>query len=206
MSSRLSAPAEFADGRWPDDDGLMPRAVNFRGLDPRDIDPRDIDPREIDDRRDFEPPRHPTDRDRVKNAYWRRLLATFPRALVVGIAFCVGIAATLSWQAYGNGARRMVANRFPQLGWLAPLAPPSIPAPNPAGPATGASPEQLAAVSHSLAVVRQSVDKLAADVAALPATRREPPVRTGVPAPATAAGRKPATPTRPGGPDTIAGR
>jgi hypothetical protein len=200
MSSKLSAAAaEFAGGRWLDDDGRMPRAVR--------LDPRDIDPREMD-RRDFEPPLHPTERDRVEIAYWRRLLATFPRALVVGIAFCVGIAATLSWQAYGNGARRMVANRFPQLGWLAPLAtaPPSIPAPNPPGPATGASPEQLAAISHSLAVVRQSVDKLAADVAALPATRREPAVRTGVPAPATAAGRKPAAPTRPGGSDTIAGR
>jgi hypothetical protein len=207
MSSKLSAAsAEFADGRWPDG-GRMPRAVSFRGLDPSDIDPREIDPREID-RRDFEPPLHPTERDRFENPYWRRLLATFPRALVVGITFCVGIAATLSWQAYGNGARRMVADRFPQLGWFAPLAtaPPSIPAPNPPGPATGASPEQLAAISRSLAVVRQSVDKLAADVATLRATRREPPVRTGVPAPPTATSRKPAAQTRPGGPDTIAGR
>jgi hypothetical protein len=184
MSSRRSAaPAEFADGRWPDgrDDRRMPRAVSFRGEDP-------------------EPPIHPSEFDPFENPRWRQLLATFghfaPGTL---IAFCVGIAATLAWQAYGNGARRMVANSFPQLGWLAPLATaaPSTPGPNAPGSETGASPEQLAAISHSLAVVRQSVDRLAADVARLQA-RQEPPVRTGVPtpAPAAATGRKPASQAR----------
>jgi hypothetical protein len=196
MSSRRAAPAEFGDGRWPADrdDPRMPRAVSFRA------DPRDMDPREID-RRDRRPPLHPSELDQFEGARWRRLLPTFRhfiprRTLVVGIAFCVGIAATVAWQAYGDGARRMVANRFPQLAWLAPPATAAPSIPGPPGPGTGPSPEQLAAVSHSLAAVRQSVDKLAADVARLQAARQEPPVRTGVATPAPATGRKPASQTR----------
>jgi hypothetical protein len=36
------------------------------------------------------------------------------------IALCIGIAATLAWQSYGDAARAMIANSSPQLGWLAP--------------------------------------------------------------------------------------
>ena len=36
------------------------------------------------------------------------------------IAFCLGIAATLGWQSYGDAAREMIANSSEQLGWLAP--------------------------------------------------------------------------------------
>lgn len=36
--------------------------------------------------------------------------------------FCIGVAATLAWQPYGDAAREMIANSSQQLGWLAPQA------------------------------------------------------------------------------------
>jgi hypothetical protein len=87
------------------------------------------------------------------------------------ITFCIGVAATLAWQSYGDAARAMIANSSPQLGWLAPqAAPPAQTAPNMVAPAAPAalSPEllQLNAMAAGLAAVRQSVDQLAAQVAA----------------------------------------
>jgi hypothetical protein len=38
------------------------------------------------------------------------------------VGVCVGVAATLAWQSYGDAARAMVASSYPQLGWLAPQA------------------------------------------------------------------------------------
>jgi hypothetical protein len=40
------------------------------------------------------------------------------------IIFCTGVAATLAWQSYGDAAREMIANSYPQLSWLAPQAAP----------------------------------------------------------------------------------
>ena|SRR5436305_889943 len=36
------------------------------------------------------------------------------------IIFCMGIAATLAWQSYGDTTREMIASSYPQLGWLEP--------------------------------------------------------------------------------------
>jgi hypothetical protein len=36
------------------------------------------------------------------------------------IVFCIGVAGTLAWQSYGDAARQMIANSYPDLGWLAP--------------------------------------------------------------------------------------
>src|SRR6516225_11725323 len=36
------------------------------------------------------------------------------------ILFCMGVAATLAWQSYGDATREMIASSYPQLGWLAP--------------------------------------------------------------------------------------
>src|SRR6266852_236415 len=68
------------------------------------------------------------------------------------VTFCVGVAATLAWQSYGDVAREMIANSSPQLGWLAP----------PAAPA-GGSPDQqqLNAMSLDLDAVRQNIDRIA---------------------------------------------
>src|SRR6516164_439916 len=40
------------------------------------------------------------------------------------VTFCVGVAATLAWQSYGDAAREMIASSSPQLGWLAPQSSP----------------------------------------------------------------------------------
>src|SRR5262245_19275665 len=74
----------------------------------------------------------------------------FVRFLMI---FFIGVTATLIWQSYGGVARETMASWSPRLAWLAP---PAVP--------TGVSPDQIAAISRDLAVVRQSVDKLAADV------------------------------------------
>jgi hypothetical protein len=58
----------------------------------------------------------------------------------------------LAWQSHGDTVREMIANSYPQLGWLAPQALPDAPTPDL---------RQLRAISTDLAMVRQSVDQLA---------------------------------------------
>ena len=98
---------------------------------------------------------------------------------------CIGVAATLAWQSYGSAAMQMIARTAPQLGWLSPpatspaavAASPSQAASAQAGTAapaaaeTAASPaptdpapglQQLSAMAHDLAALRQSVEQLTA--------------------------------------------
>jgi hypothetical protein len=87
------------------------------------------------------------------------------------ITFCVGVAATLAWQSYGDAAREAIAGAYPQLAWLAPQAESlAQAAPDTAVPAAPAAPspdpQELKAMSVDLAAVRQSVDQLAAELAA----------------------------------------
>jgi hypothetical protein len=80
------------------------------------------------------------------------------------VAFCVGVAATLAWFSYGDAARKMIASSSPQLGWLAPQT-----AASQVVPSTGISldqQQQLNAISLGLGAMRQSVDQLAAQLAA----------------------------------------
>jgi hypothetical protein len=80
------------------------------------------------------------------------------------ITICLGVAATLAWQSYGDAAKEMIATSSPQLAWLAPQAPASdmIAPTAPASP----DPRQLKEMTLGLAAVRQSVDHLAAQLAA----------------------------------------
>ncbi len=65
------------------------------------------------------------------------------------IAICIGVAGSLAWQAYGDAAKQMIANRVPQLAWISSRAAASQP-PGPAattgltapGPAIEASAPQ----------------------------------------------------------------
>jgi hypothetical protein len=82
------------------------------------------------------------------------------------ITFCIGVAATLGWQSYGDAAREMIASSYPQLGWLAPTpAPNAQDAPETTALAAPDAPspdqQQPAAISHELDAVRQSVDRIA---------------------------------------------
>ena len=120
-----------------------------------------------EDRRWPTEPLRPVDLD-TRTSLGKRASRTLARFL---ITFCIGVAATLAWQFYGDVARQMIANSYPQLGWLAPQAAPlAQTAPNMVAPAAPAalSPElpQLKAMAANLAAVRQSVDQLAAQLAA----------------------------------------
>jgi hypothetical protein len=111
---------------------------------------------------------HPADlkNDRVRSgrqSFARRAPLALVRFL---ITFCVGVGATLAWQSYGDTAREVVANAYPQLAWLAPpSAPAAQDAADPVAPAEPAAPssdqQQLSAVSVDLDAVRQSVDRIA---------------------------------------------
>src|SRR5215813_7855519 len=96
----------------------------------------------------------------------------------------IGASGALAWQSYGGAAREKVASWSPYLAsWVPPAAP------------AGDSPEQIVAISRDLAVVRQSVDKLAADITKLQAPQQGA-ARTSV-SPHSAAGvRKPSRETR----------
>jgi hypothetical protein len=98
----------------------------------------------------------------------------FVRFLVI---FVIGFAAGIAWQSYGGAARGAIASWSPRLAWLAPPAETS-----------SAFPDQIVALSRDLTVVRQGVDKLAADVSKLQTLQQGDRDRTSAPQPSV---RKP---------------
>jgi hypothetical protein len=123
----------------------------------------EVRPRPIKPRDELLPPPEPSLGRRAFRALFRFVIA-------VG----VGIGGTLAWQAYGDAARQMIATAYPErLGWIAPLAPTTAPAPQsaPAALASAAPPapsvdeEHLKAMAADLAAMRQSVEQLARQVA-----------------------------------------
>ena len=87
------------------------------------------------------------------------------------IAFCIGVAATFGWQSYGDAAREMIVNSYPQLGWLAPHAEPVAQnAPDMIAvavrAATSLDQQKFDALSLDLDAVRQSIDRIATSIAA----------------------------------------
>src|SRR6266404_7457444 len=76
------------------------------------------------------------------------------------IAFFIGVAATLAWQSYGDAAREMIANSYPQLAWLAPRPLPI--AQNVPGMIDLAAPAAQHLNAMSLDTMRQSIDWIAA--------------------------------------------
>jgi hypothetical protein len=91
----------------------------------------------------------------------RRVLVTAAR---VAATFCIGVAATLAWQPYGDAARMMIANASPQLGWLAPQAAPGVTAaaPGVAAAAPAPQPRIAFAAPSDLDAVRDRIDRIAA--------------------------------------------
>src|SRR5262245_8468364 len=72
------------------------------------------------------------------------------------IAFCMGVAATLTWESYGNVARKMIAYSFPQLDLAPQTASLARPASDSVAPPTLATPspelEQLKVMSLRFAI------------------------------------------------------
>ena len=82
------------------------------------------------------------------------------------ITLCVGAAAIMAWQSYGDAARQIIASSYPQAGWLAPrTAPIAYGAPGTTGLAAQAAlsldQPQLNAISLDLDAMRQTVDRIA---------------------------------------------
>jgi hypothetical protein len=113
------------------------------------------------------------------------------------ITFCVGVAATLAWQSYGDAVREIIVSSSPQLSWLAPQAAPAAASPDQ---------QQLKAMLFGLAAMRQSVDQFSAgqeqmthEITNLRAAQQEILDKISVPPPrpAAAPARKPvpSTPT-----------
>src|SRR6267154_2283739 len=85
------------------------------------------------------------------------------------ITFCIGVAATLGWQSYGDAAREMIASSYPQFGWVAPQPLSSAHnSPDVIAPAVSAAapPDQQQLNAMSLDAVRQSIDRIATGFAA----------------------------------------
>jgi hypothetical protein len=96
----------------------------------------------------------------MRNAFmsvssWPRKLVSFAFARVL-LIFAVGFAAGMAWQPYGGAVRKAVASWSPRLAWVAPAA----------APATNSG-DRLKATSVALTAVRQSVDKLSAEISKL---------------------------------------
>jgi hypothetical protein len=157
-------------------------------------------PADLDNDNDPFPSKRPAPGKRASRALSRFL-----------ITFCMGVAATLAWQSYGDAAREMIASSSSQLGWVAPQAAPvAQTAPNMIAPAAPTAPspdrQQLNAMSLSLAALRQSVDQLAAgqeqmtrDITKLRAAEQDilDKISAPPPRPAAAPARKPVPLTPP---------
>ncbi len=101
------------------------------------------------------------------NSSVKRALLALVRFL---ITFCIGVATTLAWQLYGDAAREMIANSYPQLGRLAPQTEPVAQnAPDVIALAAPATPspdrQQSNVTSLDLDAMRQSIDQIANNMA-----------------------------------------
>jgi hypothetical protein len=103
------------------------------------------------------------------------------------LAICIGVAATLAWQSYGQATKQIIATRAPelawspeakqtiaslvgQLGWTKPADPansaarPDMPEATQAADAaqTAPNPQQVHQIALDLAALRQTVEQVAA--------------------------------------------
>ncbi len=150
---------------------------------------------------------HPADLDRLPSkrpSLGKRASRALARFV---ITFCIGVAATLAWQSYGDAAREMIASSSAQLSWVAPHSAPVAQTPpdrtTPAVP-TASSPDRQRL--NEIAMIRQSIDQLAAGQEQM--TREITKLRTAEqeildkisvppPRPAAAPAHKPVPPTPP---------
>jgi hypothetical protein len=133
-----------------------------------------------------DPPAKPV--TRVRPSLHRLVPFAFVRFLMI---FFIGVVATLAWQSYGRAAREVIAR------WLTPR-PVAQAAP---APFAGASSDDLLAMSRSLAALRDGVDKLAADITKLQATKQGTPDGAAhLPSAADVPVQKPVPPTPPRAP------
>lgn len=110
----------------------------------------------------------------VRSRYAREWLDLPPRrsggVVRYVVAVAIGAGSTLAWQ-YDSEVRDGLAGAFPQLGWLAPSRPAST-APAVASPLRSTDRQQIQELSAGFAALRERVDQLSQQVAALQPQRR----------------------------------
>jgi hypothetical protein len=102
----------------------------------------------------------------------RRILRTLVRLF---IAVLIGVGVTLAWQSHGDEAKQMVRNWAPSLAWLLPVSTTKLPADG-QGSAAATSAElvqQFKPVALDLAIVRHSLEQLAAKLEQLAAKQEQ---------------------------------
>jgi hypothetical protein len=107
---------------------------------------------------DFESEQLASDRPSIG----KRILHTVARFCFV---FLIGVSATLAWQSYHEEVKEMVRTLVPSLGWLLPPLPASA-EPSELG-------QQLKPMVFDLALVRRSIEQLAADLKQLAAKQEQ---------------------------------
>ena len=93
----------------------------------------------------------------------RRIFRTLARFF---IAVLIGVGATLAWQSHGDEAREMVRTQAPSLVWLLPVSTTKSPADDQGATAATSAElvQQLKPLTLDLAVVRHSLEQLAAKI------------------------------------------
>jgi hypothetical protein len=153
----------------------------------------------------------------IENEMKRRGSRGFVRYLV---AICIGVAATLAWQSYGDAIKQIIAAKAPELGWspqakqmiaswtLGWTKPPASPekiAPETAAPKAPPVPDpaQVQQITQSLATVRETLQELAGgqnsmgrDIAQLESAVAEILLKIPEPPPPPPADAKPPPPSR----------
>jgi uncharacterized membrane protein YheB (UPF0754 family) len=95
------------------------------------------------------------------------------------VALCIGVAAILAWQSYGEAAKQVIAARAPELGWspeakqriaswvqqLGWTKPPAVE--SKAAPVTQTAPETVAAKQLTTVLDPQQIQQIEADIAAV---------------------------------------
>jgi hypothetical protein len=102
-----------------------------------------------------------------ENEMKRRGSRGFVRFLV---AICIGVAATLVWQSYGEAIKQIIASWVQQFGWTkpspspqtAPIAQTAPAAVTPSAPiAPAINPEQVHQIAVDLGALRQTMEQIA---------------------------------------------
>jgi hypothetical protein len=79
------------------------------------------------------------------------------------IAFWTGVVGTFAWWSYDDATRQMIANWYPQLGWLAPRHAATVQkAPDMIAPAGLAAPHPDATLGDDLHAIRLNLDRIVA--------------------------------------------
>jgi hypothetical protein len=143
----------------------------------------------------------------------RRATRAFARYL---FAVCIGVAATLAWQSYGEATKQMAVSWAAQYGWSLPWLSyresddPNPPTPSPVkaiARTVSSLEQQLGAIGVSIATMRQKIEHLdvgqeqmASDIAKLQAAEEE--IRHQIPPPPQRPAATPASKPTPTAPPT----